>query len=221
MRSARQTSRGFGAFSKIAGRKSNLFRVEDDTRIIAFLEEENFGSTNRHWIDVIDPETGKRRTTVKNCIKGVPGVEKRPVKEDGNEDMGCPLCKAGDSPKATAYFNVVDLEDPTVSLVWEATTEPFGKILKRYELRRKNDQNLNDPDILWAVSKEANGQNGKGAKVYSVDPVKLRDLSEDWPSVSPLDEETRAHLLTEMATEEGYIKYPDYTHLEEVVGQLA
>jgi hypothetical protein len=221
MRTTRASSRGMGAFQKIASGKGGIFRVEKDTRLIGFLEEENFASANRHWIEIIDSETGKKRLTVKICIKGIDGVDKRPELPDGKTDMGCPLCKVGDSPKATAYFNVVDLTDPSEPLVWEATTDPFNKIARRYDLREKNGQHLNDPDIYWAISKEKNGANDKGVTVYSVDPVKERDLAEDWPSVTPLTDSDRGRLVELMATEEGYIKYPDFEHLVTVVGQLA
>lgn len=208
----RGSRRGFGA-NKLKNVNDRTLRVEDSTLVIAFLEEENFTFAGRHWIDFYDQEQGRTRKTVKNCLS---------VLEEGDEgfdDRGCPLCDAGDQAKPTYYFNVVNLANPSKVLVWEASTDPANKIEKRYVARAQNGQHINDPDIYWAVSKEQNGKNGKGAWTYSVDPVKSRDLEEDWPSLKVLTDERRVSLL-EKLYDETYVKYESYEALESFVDSI-
>jgi hypothetical protein len=208
-----RSSRGFGA-NKMRNANDRTFRVEDETKIIAFLEEENFSFAGRHWVDIIDPETNKVRKTVKNCL----GV----LNTDDPDEYAtfCPLCAAGDNPKATYFFNVADLEDPMKVRVWEATTDPANKVEKRYQARAKNGQHLNDEGIYWAISKEQQGAKaggkGGGAWSYSVDPVKERDMPEDWPSFQPLSPERREVLLGKLY-DESYVKYDTFEDLEGIV----
>jgi hypothetical protein len=212
MSTGTRSTRGFGA-NKLS--TDRTFKVDKTTLIIAFLESENFAFAGRHWVDITGDD-GKVRKTVKNCL----GV--RDSDDPDEFPTLCPICARGDTPKATYFFNVVNLANPARVLVWEATTEPSNKIKVRYEAREANGQHLNDDGIYWAVSKvqsgEASGKKG-GSFVYSVDPVKERDLPEDWPSLSPLSAESREVLLRKLYDED-YVKYDTFDSLVDFVESI-
>lgn len=210
-RTARTTGRrGFTSYNQAVNDRPTFLVSKEKTHLIAFLEAENFTWAKRHWVEIIDPETGKRRTTVKNCLQT--------EDEEGNwvEERGCPICAVGEDPSVTCYFNVVDLEsNRNKPLVWEASPGPTGVILKRFQQRAKIGKTLADEDIYYAVSKEQNG-----AWVYSVDPVRADALAEEWPSITPLTDEHRTRLQGKLY-DESYVKFQTYEELEEFVTLLA
>lgn len=216
-RTARTTGRrGFNSYNQAVNDRPTFLVSKENTHLIAFLEEENFTWAKRHWVDILDPETGKKRTTVRSCLLT--------EDEDGNwqDERGCPICSyfasIGDkhTPSVTCYFNVVDLEgNRNKPLVWEASPGPTNVILKRYQQRAKIGKTLADADIYYAVSKEQNG-----AWVYSVDPVRESDFESEWPSQKPLTDSERERLVGKMY-DESYVKFNTYEELEEFVTLLA
>src|SRR5579872_2869203 len=92
-RTARTTGRrGFTSYNQAVNDRPTFLVSKENTHLIAFLEEENFTWAKRHWVDIIDSEMGKSRTTVRNCLK---------TENDEGEwvdDRGCPICNVGDEP---------------------------------------------------------------------------------------------------------------------------
>lgn len=85
----------------------------------------------------------------------------------------CPLCAIGDTPRAKAAFSVVNLsaEEPVVEIL--LTSPTVTRQLATYD----GDPKTGPLDrIYWAMSRQ-----GKGPKtIYTINPVKARDLAEDW-----------------------------------------
>jgi hypothetical protein len=210
-RTARTTGRrGFSSYQTAMNDRPTFLVSKENTHLIAFLEPENFTWAKRHWVDIVDSDTGKRRTTVRNCLK---------TENDEGEwidERGCPICNTADTPSVTCFFNVVDLEgNRNKPLVWEASPGPTNVILKRFQQRAKIGKTLSDDDIYYAVSKEQNG-----AWVYSVDPVRESDFEAEWPSQKPLTSSERERLLAKIYGED-YVKFNTYEELEEFVTLLA
>ena len=85
----------------------------------------------------------------------------------------CPLCDIGDTPRAKAAFSIVNLnaEEPVVEIL--LTSPSLTRQLATFD----KDPKTGPLDrIYWAMSRS-----GKGPKtVYTVLPVKARDLAEDY-----------------------------------------
>lgn len=157
-----------GKNSGTSGPKVNVFKVEnaDEEVLIKFLEEGPFAPIYQHWV-LVD---GKRRAYT--CI----------VDE-------CPLCAYGDKPKASNWFNVIDMRSETPELkCWYASPDPSKAIKNRAEGKRTSP--LNKEGLYFVVSK-TNGANGIAE--YSLDPVRADEL-EDWGA-----RELTAEQLTEFA----------------------
>lgn len=149
----RTGGRGFGAYKenvKESKREFNSFRVEDETLVIAFLEDEPFDHVFRHWIN----------RQPRNCI--------------GDD---CPACLRGDTPKAVLMFNVANMDDPEKVMLWEVSAEPVKRIEKRYDDLVAKGKKLNDEGVYFEVSK-AKGKNG--FTEYSVDRLYENVLIEEW-----------------------------------------
>jgi hypothetical protein len=171
-RTTRTGGRGFSAYKdnvKESRREFNTFRVEDETLVIAFLEDEPFDHVFRHWIN----------RQPRNCI--------------GDE---CPPCMSGDVPKAVLLFNVVDMAEPEKVLLWEASAEPVKRIEKRYDDLAAKGKKLNDEGVYFEVSK-AKGKNG--FTEYTVDRLYENVLVDEWDLEPLTAEEREAlaeHLYT-------------------------
>lgn len=194
-RGTRGSRRGFGVLNKA---NQTTFRVGDDSEVIVFLEPENFTYAMRHWVRYLD-DSGQQQTRVEYCL------------EDD-----CPLCDIGDRPKATAFFNVVDLTIPTKVLVWEATADPTAAIQKEFNKLAKRKQNLSDDGLYWVVSRE---KKSNGFYSYSVDKLTEEDLLAEWPSLKPLSPAQRAALRAR-AYDEDYVQLKERDELAEFVDTL-
>lgn len=182
-RQARTDRRGFGGLDKL---QQTTFQVKDNSEVIIFLEPENFSYALRHWVKYIDPDDPKKTTTrVEICL------------EDD-----CPLCDVGDRPKATAYFNVVDLTVPTKVLVWEATADPVKAIQKEYNKLAKRGLNLSDDNTYWVISKE---KQSNGFYTYSVDRISEEELLTEWKGLKPINGAQR-DALRHRAYDESYVE---------------
>lgn len=85
----------------------------------------------------------------------------------------CPLCGIGDTPRNKTAFSVINLsaEEPVVEMLLTSPT------LTRQLASFDSDPKTGPLDrIYWAMSKTGQGQK----TVYSVIPVKARDLADDW-----------------------------------------
>jgi len=127
------------------------FRFTDEPQLVKFLDSAPFASFDQHWIE----RPGKKSFV---CL---------------GEAAECPLCGIGDSPRPKAAFSIVNLsaEEPVVEILLTSPT------LTRQLASFDQDAKTGPLDrIFWSMARQ-----GKGPKtIYTILPVKARDLSEDW-----------------------------------------
>lgn len=166
------------------------FNDSGEAMLIRFLEAAPFASYRQHWIE---RQSGKRSWV---CI-----------------EESCPLCDAGDTPGFRIAFNVLLLSDgKPQNKVWEVGP----RLAEQLEAKAKDKRTgpLDRDDIYWAVSRT--GKKSKTA--YSVDPVKARDLKEDW-EMEPLEEKAVAFYQGKMYDAK-VIKVPTRKQLKEIAAEM-
>lgn len=186
---------GWGGYRETkakSGYGAEFLRLDDsgEATLIKFLEPEPFASFRQHWID---RQSGKRSWV---CIE---------------ED--CPLCDAGDTPGFRIAFNVLVLsEGKPLNKVWEVGP----RLAEQLEAKAKDKRTgpLDRSDMYWAVSRT--GKKSKTA--YSIDPVKERDLAEDW-EIEPLDDAVLKRYRAKMYNST-VIKVPTTKQLKEMAAEL-
>lgn len=143
------------AAAKKAVAKSNKtfatdFRFDEDVQLIKFIGNEPM-SFMQHWVN---------RPGKKSFI---------------SIGEGDPLVAVGSKPDQKFAFTVLNLSDEDPQLQLMIVGVRLCGQLEKLDSDKKTGP-LNRPDIYWAVSKT-----GAGTKTsYTVNPVKERDLAEDW-----------------------------------------
>lgn len=156
------------------GSRYPRYSIEEGTvnNLIKFVQDGYFHWYNRHWVNKV-PYT---------CL----GAD-------------CPLCGRGVRSQVIYLFNVIDMtnsgdsehNEPTLK-VWEASSDPFNAIKARAEDSKSSPVNREDLYFSVAKRKQDNGTNK-----FTVDPVKKRDLVDDY-EVEPLSDEEFAKLTEEL-----------------------
>jgi hypothetical protein len=176
-------AKGWDAYASKRKTNSNFaeefkpYERPDHEHVIKFLDDGPFDNYDRHWID----ETKK-------------GVKKSYVCPDGDD---CPLCAIGDPPTTFSVFNIVDLtaKRPT-NMVWNTSVSITDLIQRHADSERSSPLNRDDLYFVVTVTKK------KKRNVTDIEPLKERDLKEDF-DIDPLTDEE----LEEF--DEG--KFEDYT----------
>lgn len=143
------------AAAKKAVAKSNKtfatdFRFDEDVQLIKFIGNEPM-SFMQHWVN---------RPGKKSFI---------------SIGEGDPLVAVGSKPDQKFAFTVLNLSDEDPQLQLMIVGVRLCGQLEKLDSDKKTGP-LNRSDIYWAVSKT-----GTGTKTaYTVNPVKERDLAEDW-----------------------------------------
>jgi hypothetical protein len=143
------------AAAKKAVAKSNKtfatdFRFDEDVQLIKFIGNEPM-SFMQHWVN---------RPGKKSFI---------------SIGEGDPIVAVGSKPDQKFAFTVLNLSDEDPQLQLMIVGVRLCGQLEKLDSDKKTGP-LNRPDIYWAVSKT-----GTGTKTsYTVNPVKERDLAEDW-----------------------------------------
>jgi hypothetical protein len=172
---------GWGASQEIIDSTSNYaqaFRPTKDTQIIKILEAKPYASFRRHWIDRVG--IGKRAYV---CLQSI--------------GQDCPLCNVGDKPGAVTAFNIALLSDDGTAVVksWDCGVK-LTQQLKGYNTDPKIGP-LDRPGLYFAVKKTEAQQ--RQQVTTTVNPVRGRDLLEDWQT-PPLDDEQLAALMSRCYT---------------------
>jgi hypothetical protein len=182
--------RGFGAWKKAAqqsggSQEYNDFEVKEGKKyVVAFPEDGPLEVVWVHWVPTAD-DKGRSYDTPRNCPK------------TRDEDADCPLCAVARydkrlEAKPTAYFNVIDLDEPAKVFLWRAGKDATNQLDKLFDelqaipAERGGPLELNSPGVYAVVSKARKGGKSGGPFVYSVQRVKERDLDEDY-DLEPLD----------------------------------
>lgn len=158
--------KGWGGYESVKGLSSdyvNAWKIPTKRTLIKILDEEPFSTFAEHWLD---DRKGKKSFV---CL---------------GED--CPLCEdLGDRPSAYALFNILDLTDPDSPKVevWKTGKRVAGTLLEY--AKDKKTAPLNREDLYWSIFKSGE----KGGNVQTnLNPVKARDLLDDW-DCEPFTEE--------------------------------
>jgi hypothetical protein len=160
------TSKGWGGFKAKRQETSdyvkNYVLPDKEAEIIKVMDDEPFSVYAEHWLD---EKQGKKSYV---CI-----------------GEGCPLCAIGDKPRVYALFNVVDLRDPENPTVYPwKVSQTVTDILEGFASDKKTSP-INREDLYFSVRKTGGGKKGRVQTVLN--PVKARDLLEDW-DIEPFSE---------------------------------
>lgn len=160
----RNVGKGWGDFKSRRVRSGGDFEdqykyPEKQEEIVKVFEDQPFAVVNEHWLD--DMPKGKRKGYL--CL--------------GKDD--CPIClRLGHKPKTYCYFNVIDMregEEPVLKY-WKVAPM-IADILEDYNVSERTGP-INRDDLYFSVRKT--GGDKKGRVQVNVNPVKARDLEEDW-----------------------------------------
>lgn len=167
-----KTGKGWSSFDRkrTSGDWNDTWKLPEEQTLIKIFEDEPFSVYREHWID--DVPQGMAKSYF--CL------------DQENEGNGCPLCDAGDKPRTYVLFNILDLSDPDNPKVfpWKVS-QTVADTLERYARDPKTSP-INGIDRYWCVFKS--GGKKKGRIQTNIQPVKARDLVDDW-DVDPFSEE--------------------------------
>lgn len=190
--------KGWGGYDEVKGSGSdyvNTWKLPTKATLIKILDAEPFTTYAEHWLDEI---TKGKRSFV--CL---------------GED--CPLCDdLGDRPSGYALFNILDLTNPDNPKVevWKAGKRVAG-MLKNYSDDKKTSP-LNREDLYWSIFKSGE----KGGNVQTnLNPVKARDLLEDW-DVDPFTDDELDEFEKDLHVEEDVVYINSRKDLKEVAENL-
>jgi hypothetical protein len=145
---------GWAAAKKAVAKSSKAFatdfRFDEDVQLIKFIGNEPM-TFMQHWVN---------RPGKKSFI---------------SIGEGDPLIAVGSKPDQKFAFTVLNLSDEDPQLQLMVVGIRLCGQLEKLDSNAKTGP-LNRPDLYWAVSKS-----GTGTKTsYTINPVKERDLAEDW-----------------------------------------
>lgn len=199
----REAARGWSGAKRIREETSDYadrFKLDEkEWQLIAFMEDDPFDSAGRHFLNGIQ---GQRSFI---C----PG-KKGPYK--------CALCGVGDKAMPITYFNILYFEGDElkpVLKVWEAGPGYTTSIETQIDSRAVDGH-------LSSVYFEVKGKksaSGKGATTLEINPIRERDLLDEW-NIEPLTEEEFAVFLPDMKVGEEYVKFAPQRALEEAAAKL-
>lgn len=191
----RSTGAGWKAFSEKRSTRSEFVKnylLPTEASLIKILDAEPFSVYSEHWIDELP---GKKSFI---CL--------------GDD---CPLCAIGDKPRVYSLFNILDLADPVNPEVrpWKVSQTVTGD-LHRYAQDPKTSP-LNREDLYFSVFKSGGGS--QGPMRTNLNPVKARDLEEDW-GTEPLTEQEISGLP--LYTEDDVLVFSSRKTLQEIADSL-
>lgn len=166
---------------------------EEDEEIIKILDDEPFSVYAEHWLD---DKKGKKSYI---CI--------------GKED--CPLCAIGDKARVYSMFNILDLRDPENPVVvpWKVSST-VADVLEGY-VKSDRTSPINRLDLYFSIRKTGGGNKGKVQT--HLNPVKARDLEEDW-DIAPF---TQAELDEfDLFTEDDVLEFTSRGTLKAIADEL-
>lgn len=172
-------ARGWGAHKRMKESMPSdfpsQFTIEEDEKLIRFLEDEPCATYKQHWCDWM-PRGSKLSYT---C----PGDD-------------CPICdEAGDNPDLKTCFNIVDFTDPEFPVVKLLVVGI--KVTQLIEKLHTDEKTGPINEGYYSIGKSGD----KKRTQTNIHPVKERDLEEDW-NVAPLSNKDLGALIEKCWTEE-------------------
>lgn len=174
-----RSTRAAGGFDSYRQKKAltssyaDEFKPEDDKPIlIKFLDAEPFDNFLQHWVE--DAKKGDPKSYMCYDDEYHPDFE----------EQGCPLCEIGENRKSYSLFNVLDLTNPNKPEVKVWVTSPYvtDTLMRMAEAERTKP--LDRIDLYFEVEKVKKGKKTE----WSIQPVKARDLSDDF-DIEPFTED--------------------------------
>ena len=198
-----RAAKGFDSFSQKRAKTSNYadeFKPKDNTpTLIKFLDPEPFDNYNQHWVD--DVKKGDPKSYMCYDDEYHPDFE----------EQGCPLCDIGEPAKTYSLFNVLDLTNPNKpeNKVW-VTSPAVTDILERMSTNNRTSP-LDRDDLYFEVEKVV-----KKKTTWNIEPVKARDLEEDF-DIPPFEaDEIESFLEKRFTDRKGVVRVDDWDRLDEV-----
>lgn len=193
--------RGWSAATEVINASSTYaqaLKVEDDTLIIKFLEDDPYASYSRHWVKRNGPDGQTNRPYV--CLSSL-----------GQE---CPLCDVGQKAQAVSAFNVALLTDDGHAALrsWDVGVRNFG-VLKKHAKDAKTGPLSK---CYYAISKT-----GKGSKtVYTIVPIRSTDTLQNEHDVI-VTPELEAEIEALEMYDSDIVTIPPKKELDEIALELA
>lgn len=190
------TGKGWKSFKQKKEASSDWvknFTLPEEATLIKILDEEPFSVYSEHWIDEL---SGKKSFV---CL-----------------EKDCPLCDIGEKARVYAMFNILDLTDPEDPKVkpWKVSST-VAEILENYAMDPKTSP-INRVDLYWSVFKSGGGKKGKVQT--NLNPVKARDVEEDWDCVPFTEDELEDFTLL---NEDDVLTFSSKKALREIADDLA
>lgn len=167
--------RGWGGVKATAaaiGSGDMFFKIEEQKKLFAFVNEYPFDWHACHWLDWISE--GSKSIICWDSLRD----------DDNNPTMPepCQLCRAGDKPKKlSVFFNVVSLEEPDTPILKVLEVgKMVSDMIQDYSEDSKTSP-LNKTGLFFEVSKTGDQKK----PTYKIVPVKARDFPEDYGFAAP------------------------------------
>lgn len=147
---------GVTATAKAGGFGADRLVVDETPKLFKILEEEPYASYSQHW------------------VPNQTGTGNRPYTCYGEDD--CPLCDAGNRPSPTVETNVLWLrpDGPPVVKTLQIGIKAWNDLISK--ATDKNTDEVKLQRNYFAVRRTGKNQQSQ----TSFQPVKLRDIEEDW-----------------------------------------
>jgi hypothetical protein len=176
--SAAIRKRGWGGVKAVAasiGSGDMFFKIEEQKKLMAFVNEDPFDWHACHWLDWI---TEGSKSVI--CWDSLRDADNNPTMPER-----CALCLAGDKPKKlSVFFNVISLEDPETPILKVLEVgKMVSDMIQDYSEDSKTSP-LNKPGLFFEVSKTGDPKK----PTYKIVPVKARDIQEDYGFAPPSDD---------------------------------
>lgn len=177
---------------------AQALKVEGETQIIKFLEDDPYVSYARHWVQRSGPNGNTTRPYV--CLNSL--------------GKDCPLCNIGDRPQSVSAFNVALLTDDGHALLrsWDVGVRVNGS-LRNFA----TDQKIGPlTKGFFGVSKS-----GKGTSTsYQIIPIRSENtLADEWDV--EMTDTLRAELSNMDVYDAEIIQIPKLSELKEIAAELA
>lgn len=208
---SRRRRSGTGGFASYSQKKRTNSSFADEFKpqanepvLIKFLDAEPFDVYNQHWVEEGNASGKTRHSFV--CRDD----------EYFDDEDGCPLCDVGEPASTYSLFNILDLTNPRKPEVKVWRTSPAVTDKLERASRDKKTSPLNREDVYFEVEMTKKSRKTE----WVVQPVKARDLSEDF-DMDPLEEDELETFSENLFTDRTAVtKVDDYDELLELAESL-